>query len=184
MKIHWLILGGALFGLCAVGHSLANDGKNHFDKELGKEVQLRLEQMRKEPWLGLRGKILESNPGEAEIIYVWAQGPAEVAGLEVGDMLLAIDGQRLDTKNWEKSVRDYRAMSLDLEIGSKAVLSIRRGDEEMELEIQVAACPWFAMDSCLGWHFRRLADPMPPWMLVPGETQTRLGSRDAAERSP
>ena len=62
---------------------------------------------------------------------VGEDSPAEKAGLEVGDIILAMDGENLENKE------EFSASIKEQEPGSKVTLKILRDDEEVEIEVEL-----------------------------------------------
>ncbi len=58
-------------------------------------------------------------------------GPAQDAGLHVGDYILAIDGESIEGQSMREIVESLRG-----EVGSVVRLDVRRGEEVVELDVQ------------------------------------------------
>ena len=71
---------------------------------------------------------LSLRAGEASVATVFADGPAEAAGLAAGDQLLAIDGLKLTAGNWANRMETLRP-------GAAVKLAYFRGDELLEATI-------------------------------------------------
>lgn len=96
------------------------------------------------PWLGASGQEVTadlasqlslSRPGGVMIDRVYPKGPADVAGLEVGDVVFAVNG---------KAVNDVGALRFrlaTLPIGSKALLSVQRRGTEQRVALELVAAP-------------------------------------------
>jgi len=76
------------------------------------------------------GVILENNENTVRIKSVSANSNAEQAGLKNGDLLLAIDGTELI------DIEDLTDKLKSLDVGDRARLIVKRGSEEMDIEIQ------------------------------------------------
>jgi len=94
-------------------------------------------------YLGVRLGALD--PALAEALGVEAEGalvnevmpgtPAAEAGLEAGDVIVAVDGRRVE------DLGDLRRMVGREQPGTELVFEVRRGDEELELSATIAAMP-------------------------------------------
>jgi len=76
------------------------------------------------------GVLLENSENTVRIKSVSANSNAELAGLKDGDLLLAIDGIKLI------DIEDLTDKLKRLVIGDRARLIVKRGLEEMDIEIQ------------------------------------------------
>jgi len=82
------------------------------------------------PFMGV-GPVL-NEPADADGVKLESIVPgsaAETAGLRPGDVILALDGQATKTFN------DLRVMIGKRAIGDKVVVKLRRGEEEMEINV-------------------------------------------------
>jgi serine protease Do len=74
------------------------------------------------------------------ITQVFPQGNAEAAGLKVGDLIYAVDGEPLeasapeDYEELETLIRQYK-------IGSTAELAVLRGEEKIKVPVQLSGSP-------------------------------------------
>jgi predicted metalloprotease with PDZ domain len=83
------------------------------------------------PWIG----ITTSNAGDrTRISGVTAGSPAEAAGIEVGDELLALDGMRVRSAELIDRLGDYA-------VGATAVLTVFRNDRLREYRVTVGSSP-------------------------------------------
>lgn len=96
------------------------------------------------PWLGARlqpvtadlaGSIGLDRPRGAMVSELWPDGPAEAAGLERGDVVIAVDGVDV---NDEAGVRFRFATR---RIGQSADLTVLRDGERLELSVEAAPAP-------------------------------------------
>ena len=79
-----------------------------------------------EPVLGVRG---EENSTNAKVAHVFPKSPAAKAGLQVGDVVLKLDGQAIDTF---QTLKDQVALhNPDQEI----TLSVQRGEQTIEIKV-------------------------------------------------
>ena len=99
---------------------------------------------RERPWLGLRTRSAAGRPRGSLVLD---GGPAQEAGVETGDEIVAIDGLRADTDGFE-------ALVSRLVPGRAAELHVFRRDELLRLALTPAAPP---RDTC----FLTLDDSAP-----------------------
>ncbi|UCE90281.1 MAG: M61 family metallopeptidase [Pseudomonadota bacterium] len=105
------------------------------ENEADKGGKADVEQDDKRPALGAR---TSENPLGARLDTVLSTGAAELAGLAGGDILVAIDGIRIDKRNLEKVINSYRA-------GDKVTAHAFRRDELMVFSVELQAAP---LDTC------------------------------------
>ena len=79
-------------------------------------------------FMGVQGRNLDEGDG-ARLTMVTPDGPAATAGFEVDDIVLAVDDRAVE--DWQDLTRTIRQKKGD----EKGKLKIKRGDEELELEI-------------------------------------------------
>ena len=96
------------------------------------------------PWVGARlqgvtAEIAEGlglpRPEGVLVASVVAGGPSQKAGLKTGDLILAVDGQKVD----DPEAFGYRIGTKPL--GSQAVIRVMRGRGNVELTLPMAAAP-------------------------------------------
>ncbi|MCA9651222.1 MAG: trypsin-like peptidase domain-containing protein [Myxococcales bacterium] len=85
-------------------------------------------------WLGAGNVPGEEGPG-AEVGAVYADTPAERAGLRPGDVVEALDGEAIE------SFEALRARVGTKQPGDEVELRVRRGDETLELRVTLGARP-------------------------------------------
>jgi len=93
-------------------------------------VRCRFEPSSATPTLGV--KLREGRA--ARIATVYDDGPAQRAGLSAGDMLMAVDGLRVDGSNLSKMLERRRA-------GERIEIHVFRRDELMRFELELAPAP-------------------------------------------
>ena len=84
-------------------------------------------------YFGIGALLQNSEAGEIEIIRVFPNSPAETAGLHVGDVILAVDGEPVsgaDGLSYLDAVRRMRGGA-----GSEATLTVRRDGERMAIPV-------------------------------------------------
>jgi len=80
-------------------------------------------------WLGVG--FIVNDEGEAEIVSVDDESPADAAGLQEGDVLLEIDGQEIiDQEMLYREIRMHTP-------GDKVELRIERGGKERDIEVEL-----------------------------------------------
>ena len=96
------------------------------------------------PWLGARtqdvtaaiaASLGRARPEGAIVRRVYPGGPTDRAGLRVGDVILAVDGRRID----DRAGLAFRIATLRL--GTTAELTVLRGGERRRLRFDVAQAP-------------------------------------------
>lgn len=121
--------------------------------------------------------------GGAMISEVVADSPAEAAGLEVGDLITAVDGTALDANH---TLADLIG---SYDPGDEVTLQLTRGDEELELTATLGENPdtagkaylgvryGAAMAPLAGGRLRELRDALPEMLeegQIPEELQDEL----------
>lgn len=85
----------------------------------------------------------------ALIVEVVADSPAEAAGLQEGDLIVAVDGQEID---WENGLGDLVAAHAP---GDTVTLEVERADEDtLEVSVELGQHPEEADTAYLGVRFR------------------------------
>ena len=100
--------------------------------------------------------------GGVAVVEVEKDGPAYKAGLLRGDVILMIGSQ------WVEKVGEAQAAILDHEPGEVVPLLIRRGVEELHVEVELGARPGMGMpmEMAPGWRpFRE--QPAVPQLIIP-----------------
>ena len=96
------------------------------------------------PWVGLRGQAVTAEiarsmelerPGGLLVTEIYPDGPADLAGLRRGDLLLKFDGRDVFDEN------GLRFLSATLAAGDSAPISILRNGEQRTLNMTVTAPP-------------------------------------------
>lgn len=79
------------------------------------------------------GKEKEDQEDGVEVVHVYTDSPAELAGIKLGDRLLVIDG------TWSDSIEDcYRAVS-QVKAGRTVEVKVRRDGKERTLKVETKA---------------------------------------------
>jgi 2-alkenal reductase len=84
------------------------------------------------PWLGVTSQY---TPQGTVISEVQPDSPAEDAGLEPGDVVVAVDGERVD------ATQGFIDLLYDHEPGDAVTLTIARNGDEVELEVTLGTRP-------------------------------------------
>lgn len=80
------------------------------------------------------GAKISSENNETKLATVYAGGPAQTAGLAAGDILLAIDGLRVNSNTLEKQLARHQA-------GDILTIHVFRRDELMKFSVQLEPAP-------------------------------------------
>lgn len=107
-------------------------------------------------WIGVR---TQASDGGVQLSFVQAGSPAEAAGLSAGDVIVAMDGLRVNQASWEKRLQQ-RAVGESI-----SVYAFRR-DEWLATTCRLDAAP---LDTCvLPWPVE-MADRQAAerWLLAP-----------------
>ncbi|MGF1610013.1 MAG: Do family serine endopeptidase [Kiloniellales bacterium] len=96
------------------------------------------------PWPGLLGQTLTADlaegfglerPGGVVVSKIYPGGPADVAGLQRGDAVVAVDGQPVD------DLQAFRFRIATRELGTTVDLDVRRDHEAITLALPMARAP-------------------------------------------
>ncbi|HEX5689234.1 MAG TPA: PDZ domain-containing protein, partial [Roseiflexaceae bacterium] len=82
-------------------------------------------------WLGIRTK---NDNGHVKVTHVLADGPAYAAGIYADDVLLALDGFRIDEGK-------LKARLAERQVGDSVTLSLFRRDELLQVPVALAGAP-------------------------------------------
>jgi peroxiredoxin len=101
-------------------------------------------------WLGMSSKF---DAGVQTVTRVYSGSPAQEAGLVVGDVILSVDGARV------QSPKEVAAKMAGLRPGKPMVLRIRHGSDERDVELVPARFAGFAALLRRDW----VGKPPPAW---------------------
>jgi len=110
-------------------------------------------------WLGTDGE-KSTDPAGYKLTKVFADGPAAKAGLQVGDILVAMNGISYASTDEMKKAKET------LVPGSKAIYTAVRNGEKKEVEVTLGQIPQEVLEASIGKH-----------MLQHAETQTASAQR-------
>jgi len=108
----------------------------------------------KKAWLTVNTQVLTQtiaeNMGEPDltgfrITRIYPKSAAEKAGLQVGDIILALDGYELEASAPE-DYEELDALVRQYEIGSTAEILLLRGSERKKIEVELIAAPKIARE--------------------------------------
>ena len=103
--------------------------------------------MQNSGWVGVELEGIENAPGNL-VVGVVDGSPAEAAGLQKGDILMAINGIEMIDENMEEISKAWKAMTP----GAEVVWTMKRGDKEKKHNIQLAAMPADILAKYVGSH--------------------------------
>ncbi|HOZ46760.1 MAG TPA: PDZ domain-containing protein [Candidatus Hydrogenedentes bacterium] len=103
----------------------------------------------KKAWLSVETQVLTREIAEAlgrpdltgfRVTDVYADTAADKAGLGVGDVIMAVDGEKL-TASAPEHIEELPALIRQYRIGTTAQLSVLRGEEELAIPVELVAAP-------------------------------------------
>jgi len=74
------------------------------------------------------------------VTRVFKNSTAETAGVKVGDLILAVDGEKM-TASQPEHYEELSALIRNYSVGTKAELAIRRDKEELKLPVELIRAP-------------------------------------------
>jgi C-terminal processing protease CtpA/Prc len=103
--------------------------------------------MQSSGWVGVELEGIEEGPGNL-VVAVVEGSPAEEAGLQKGDILMAINGIELIDENMGDIEKLWKTMTP----GTEVVWTMKRDDHEMKHNIRLAAMPADVLARYIGRH--------------------------------
>jgi predicted metalloprotease with PDZ domain len=97
-------------------------------------------------WVGV--ELDHNKDGSMTVLEVIDGSPAQAAGLNSGDVLLAINGVKFGDKNSEK----LKATQKDMRIGNTITYTVKRYDKTKDVPITLAPIPEEVMYAWVGQH--------------------------------
>lgn len=113
-----------------------------------KEVEAQGEELRK-AWLGVAIQVLTKDIARSlgiegckgvRITQVFKKTPAERAGIKVGDIIVAVDGDSVSATN-PADIDVFPVMIRRHKIGSRVVLTVLRDDKKFDLTVELGKSP-------------------------------------------
>ena len=108
----------------------------------------------KKAWLPVETQVISRDISELlespdltgfRITHVYANSTAEKAGLQTGDFILKVDGEKL-TANAPEDFEELPALIRQYKVGTATDLSVRRGTEDMALPVELISAPKLARE--------------------------------------
>lgn len=140
--------GAAMALLALSGQAVAGDSKcTHNTQEC---LDLMAVQYKTSGWVGvwLETGDDEKKYGPMTVTKVVEDSPAEEAGIQVGDVLVAIGGIQLAEGNQEK----LKEARMSRKPGDEVTWSIERGEEALDVAIKLGAMPADLLAASIGEH--------------------------------
>lgn len=125
-------------GLLA-GHEPCDQPLEHCVTEMAKRIKAK-------GWVGI--EIDYEEDGTLTVTRVIPDSPAEAAGLEVGDRILAMNGISYATADRATLKQAYKAKKP----GHTITYSVRRGERKIEVPVKLAHVPEHVMAQWVGQH--------------------------------
>lgn len=138
---------GSVLGVLLLAVSVAFGGGEKCKMSTQECLDTMATKMKDSGWVGVELEGIEGAPGMT-VLRVVPDSPAEAAGIEVGDVLLAINGIELIEENQEK-LSENRAKSKP---GATTTWTMTRGDARRELHITLAPMPADVLAAYIGQH--------------------------------
>jgi len=104
------------------------------------------DKMQTKAWLGIETE--ETDSGHWAVVKVYLDSPAQRAGFEAGDVLIALNGVEMSKQNKEA----YKKAAHGLAPGSKATYTVKRDGGKMQLVAQLESMPREVMAQWIGEH--------------------------------
>jgi C-terminal processing protease CtpA/Prc len=111
--------------------------------------------MKDSGWVGVELERKEDDYGPMTVTKIIEGSPAEGAGIQIGDVLVAINGIPLQEGNREK-LSEARAASKP---GQSVTWTIRRDQEKRDVQITLGAMPADVLARYIGQHMLEHATP-------------------------
>lgn len=108
----------------------------------------------KKAWLPVETQVISRDIAELlgqpgmtgfRITSVYKGSTAEDAGLQIGDLILAVDGEKM-TASAPEHYEELSALIRQYRVGTTAELSIRRGEEELKAPVELISAPKLARE--------------------------------------
>jgi C-terminal processing protease CtpA/Prc len=106
--------------------------------------------LRERGWVGIEMDYDEEK-GELSIVRVLADSPAQAAGLQPGDQLLALNGLSYTRENEEVLKKTYKSFRP----GQTITYQVKRDGKKLDIEIHLAQLPERIVAQWIGQHMIR-----------------------------
>ena len=98
-------------------------------------------------WVGIELDVDETS-GVMSVTRVEPRSPAQAAGMQEGDVLLALNGIRFDSEDQEQ----LHFVKSQMKVGSSMIYTVDRDGYEKQLDVTLAAIPDDIMAQWVGQH--------------------------------
>lgn len=143
MKRYWL--GALAASLLMAGAALAGGKCPYTTQEC---LDYMATKMKDSGWVGVELERTEDDYGPMTVMKIVEGSPAEKAGIQLGDVLVAINTIPLEEGN-QKKLSDARAASKP---GQSVTWTIRRDQEKRDVSIMLGAMPADILARYIGQH--------------------------------
>jgi len=129
------------------------------DDCLAQGARDRLLKLRQQAWLGIDHlQSLEHEEGtELHVLKLDPEGPLAAAGVQEGDLILAVDGIDFSTMLYRRARLAIPQVLDGLQPGRPLHLRLRRGDSEIEVEVTLPALRGYPLAKRLGSRLLSMA---------------------------
>lgn len=131
--------------LLPMGPTLASE--KHCTEEAAECAQKMAEHFRHRGWVGINMEY-DEDKGTVSITKVIAGSPAEKAGLQNGDQLVALNGIAYSMDNEESLKREHQAFHP----GGTAVFTVSRAGRSLDIEVELEEIPESVLAQWIGAH--------------------------------
>ncbi len=142
----WITTSTALMLLVPLG-LLAVEERQKCEAEADVCLRDMAQQIRKKGWVGIRFDY-EEEGGRVTLSRVFEDSPAEAAGLQVGDVLLELNGEAYTHDNEQKLREIYYGMKP----GDTLSYTIERAGKRMNIEVELGRIPDALIAQWIGMH--------------------------------
>jgi len=145
---------------CTGDKNAAQEASNVAEKEhgCGADTQYCLNKMaaklKEKGWVGV--ELDEADGGALTISRVEPYSPAQAAGLQEGDVLLAVNGVRFGSENEEA----WHKVKSEMQVGKTITYSLKRDGYDKKIDVTLARIPDEIMAKWVGRHMMEHAKPI------------------------
>lgn len=140
------LLAGALVAALVAPSVWAGYGDKKCPAETQECLDKLTEKIRSKGWAGLETE--KAKTGGYQVVSVAADGPAAGAGLQAGDVLVALDGVKLAPENKEKLMKIKKGMTP----GSAVNYVVLRGGTKLQVAVTLTEMPESEVAEAVGRH--------------------------------